>query len=72
MCAPHPGGPHQGPRNAPARSQKVKMLAVVRVVKPHVGMCVEFLDLIKHLLLCVYGAGTANRVHVRGIKRPSI
>jgi len=43
--APHRGSRRPSPRNAHHEGQQVKMLAVVRVVKPQVGMGIEFLDI---------------------------
>ena len=45
MCAPHPGGWRPRLPNAHARRRESKDAAVVRVVKPRVGMGLEFLDI---------------------------
>src|SRR5712664_1991295 len=45
VCALRPRVPRPCPRNAMHGNKKVRMLAVVRVVIPKVGMGVEFLDI---------------------------
>ena len=49
----------------PHEGQKVKMLAVVRVVKPHVGMCLEFWTLLNTFCSFVYWRG-----HCKSSPRP--
>ncbi len=51
MCAPHPGGPRQGPRNAPARRPESKDARSGPCGQTARGNVPRILDTIKHLLL---------------------